>query len=871
MESNPFPEASSSLIFGDIKRRVGGKKNGSLKAGKLNASLACKIKTKIRSNSSLFKISLKHNNKALAMALSSEKENSRKLKNEKLFLQKEVDELHLQNVLLRQKLNRLNKILIELEAFMNNNISTAIEMSTLSEHIQKPLELETDHCNSSGQQPEFSDQPIRTIRKHVSTQTEEHDGNQQSNISVCIADDLVTSKETAAAQINAELFVSEKNISKSSETNKIETVFITNKFTKENPSCMDQMSSRTFNPDLDNASSVEKYERQSKAHNSPFLIHRYVTERKKRGLSCTSNIQSTINNFESKTEQNSILHCDTDKVHTIGQMAPKDVSCTKSSQPRKEPDHTDKLCFINGKKPEETVYDADMELTASELGEILLIKSKARVENAKIVKTDKISANLRKVKTKSTEKQIEDKYNIKPKKCNEKVPSNGKVKDINIVESKNVLPPEKGLFQMRKNQKTKLKKTNKPGEDFKNSSKNDRLVDLRQTTHVLETEKMKDTIFETAQNSDNHVLEHDFNVPGSEVPLNGYSSESLPPVQSSVVSIQDLDINETYPVVSKIKKSDYSEMENGQFLKGPRSKGCNSNSQTIHDEKTNIKSGFNKREVSSNFGTTTERSAHALGILKTDQINEQFSHGDKRIIFAKASRKTYIIYPSSQKKTFVKQKLHDENVYTDNIHEGNENIQRNSTVQHVTISCYPKKAAECCVETSEERVDSTPNPSKKTYSVCSCDQGKSVEKVISNNTEIATEFHKIPKNIPVLKNPETLQFSRIYQEENYHASTENVNIICEESYSKRSESNFGRKPLQELTNIKAPSLPKPNKDLEENSTSPVRRRRATVCYKEPKINSKLRRGDKFTDTEFLNVPVFKVRNKQSFKSKPRLL
>nr|XP_034992808.1 shugoshin 2 [Zootoca vivipara] len=869
MESNPFSEASSSLIFGDIKRRVGGKKNGSLKAGKLNASLACKIKTKIRSNSSLFKISLKHNNKALAMALSAEKENSRKLKNEKLLLQKEVDELHLQNVLLRQKLNRLNKILIELEAFVNNNISTAIEMSTLSEHIQKPLELETDHCNSSGQQPEISDQPIRTIWQHVSTQTEEHDRNQQSNISVCVADNLVTSKETAD-QINAELFVSEKNISKSSETNKIETVFITNKFTEENPSCMDQMSSRTFKLDLDNASSVEKYEKQSKAHNSPFLIHRYVTERKKQGLSCTSNIQSTINNFESKREQNSILHFDTDNVHTIGQMAPKDVSCTKSSQPRKEPDHTDKLCFINGKKPEETVYDADMELTASELGEILLIKSKAKVENAKIVKTDKISANLRKVKTKSIEKKTEDKYNIKPKKCNEKVPSNGEVKDIDIVESKNVLPPEKGLFQMRNDQKMKLKNTNKLGEDFKNSNKNDRLVDLRQTTHVSETEKMKDTIFKTAQNSDNQVPEHDFNVPSGKVPLEGYSIESLPPVQSSVVSIQDLDINETFPVVSKIKKSDYSERENGQYLKGPRSNVCNSNSQTIQDEKTDIKSGFNKREVSSSFGTTIERSVHALGIPKTDQINEEFSHGDKRRIFAKASRKTYIIYPSSQKTTSVKQKLHDENVYTENIHEGNENIQRNSNVQHVTISCYLKKAADCCVETSEERVDSTPNPSKKTYSVCSCDQGKSVEKVISNNTEIATEFHKIPKNIPVLKNPETLQFSSIYQE-NYYASTENVNIISEESFSKRPVSYFGRKPLQDLTNIKAPSLPKPNKDLEENSTSPVRRRRATVCYKEPKLNSKLRRGDKFTDTEFLNVPVFKVRNKQSFKSKSRLL
>lgn len=48
----------------------------------------------------------------------------------------------------------------------------------------------------------------------------------------------------------------------------------------------------------------------------------------------------------------------------------------------------------------------------------------------------------------------------------------------------------------------------------------------------------------------------------------------------------------------------------------------------------------------------------------------------------------------------------------------------------------------------------------------------------------------------------------------------------------------GNKPLQELTNIRICSLSKPQKELEENSTPPVkrRRRRATICYKEPKIN-----------------------------------
>lgn len=55
----------------------------------------------------MFKVSLQQNNKALAVALSVEKENSRKLKNEKIFLQKKVEKLQLHNISLRQKLTCL--------------------------------------------------------------------------------------------------------------------------------------------------------------------------------------------------------------------------------------------------------------------------------------------------------------------------------------------------------------------------------------------------------------------------------------------------------------------------------------------------------------------------------------------------------------------------------------------------------------------------------------------------------------------------------------------------------------------------------------------------------------------------------------------
>ncbi|NXG81149.1 SGO1 protein, partial [Baryphthengus martii] len=74
-----------------------------------------------------------------------------------------------------------------------------------------------------------------------------------------------------------------------------------------------------------------------------------------------------------------------------------------------------------------------------------------------------------------------------------------------------------------------------------------------------------------------------------------------------------------------------------------------------------------------------------------------------------------------------------------------------------------------------------------------------------------------------------------------------------------------RKALQDLTNA---SIQYP-KTLEEKSARPSRRGIPTICYKEPHLNSKLRRGDKFTDTQFLNSPVKRVEIKRNFKSKSK--
>ncbi|KFR00082.1 hypothetical protein N306_13035, partial [Opisthocomus hoazin] len=259
-----------------------------------------------------------------------------------------------------------NKTLIEVEAFLNDNLLSAIEISSLCENLQR------------------SSLPLSAGPSSLT-------------------DDWF--KGTRQSARSVELPV------------KVPLISIANAKTAQNQLRTELTCNSAFLTHVKNKQSLRQSEERTKQYNDnslPFCGS--VTERKTHAVLHKSKAQPNIKDFDKKCSSNNLPHHDNNSSSNTNDMNLQESSGDLSRiipSPLKfsNGNKTDfKKQFVTDKvKPEETVYDADMELTASDAGELLTVTMKDKdtlhQNKSSNVNSDKISANLRKVQHSKKDKE----------------------------------------------------------------------------------------------------------------------------------------------------------------------------------------------------------------------------------------------------------------------------------------------------------------------------------------------------------------------------------------------------------------------------------------------------------------------------------
>ncbi|KAM8789646.1 shugoshin 2 isoform 2-T3 [Rhynchonycteris naso] len=404
---------TGSLFSSGIRRHMKDKRMS--KTAKLNVSLASKIKTKIINNSSIFKISLKHNNRALAQALSREKENSRRITTEKMLLQKEVEKLNFENTFLRLKLNNLNKKLIEIEAHINNNLITAIEMSTLSEFHQSPFPLPASKNKRVSKQCKSMHLPFARVPLTSSDDDDDDEGEEKTKtqcgnnvISKTSPDvpSLVSIAHSSSTQNNLELLCLKENNQNVCGLDDSEHISsIVDILPKESYSHSGQSSKSSLTSEVKNFQFI--------SHRKEKLSLSNVTKRKRRTSFLESNnpasnpcVTDVAQQWISSPELNwnNEINDHTDEMNTKMQ---RNIQCLPdSSESASEPTAKcmNQVQNNDDVQWQKTVYDADMDLTASEVNQIVTISTGTKNKSNKKPNDCGIKT-FRKVKDSSSEKK----------------------------------------------------------------------------------------------------------------------------------------------------------------------------------------------------------------------------------------------------------------------------------------------------------------------------------------------------------------------------------------------------------------------------------------------------------------------------------
>ncbi|XP_064371252.1 shugoshin 2 isoform X2 [Dromaius novaehollandiae] len=857
-----------------------------------------------------------------------------------------------------------NKTLTEIEAFLNNNLLTAIEISSLSEHLQSSLPLSDGPSSCTDDQFRSTCQSARSLELPVKLPLiATSNAKQQDSPSVCevlnsCKSTTVLSKEIHSDQLRCALSLpSDKNNQKSNEIDQVEATVDTKTFLKENQLSTELNCNNVFLTHVNDAQYPRQSEELTKQYTDsslPFCGN--VTERKKYAVHYRSKTQSVIKDFDKKCSSNNLLHCGINSSSNTNDM---NLQARSSGLSRSIPSplQLSSECNIDFKipvdkiKPEETIYDADMELTASDVGELLTVtakdKDKLHQNKNSNASSDKIPANFRRVK------YSKEKTKSKPKVSSNSYAEERHPKTDSSTDSKT---NDSGT-QIFQNQTEQLPTWNSLGIlSLKNTSKYYRAQDCpskakdTRRTYLVnlvspkkqEQETNQETFPERFEDTENKMQKADSDSSNNKMSPEVCCDESFPFQEntSNALSLQQdflctdekhsPEMNrKAFQNPSKKNKTKYCREENGQYReygsKKSQTEICRHDRKRKEDQKNIIKNKYNQKSSYRRSGETESGSVHKI-IQKIDRRNNNVSPGRLKRTLAKASRRACII-PTENLKQFTlcrNEGLKNKNtLYTEIVHgnkiaktqqiQGALDSQNGVAMNTLQASSYAKQVADVSTVMLKKERDSSSMAHRKPYLINSPDgQVKNKGSFISDFTEIrpekkdfrnvdqgeqnildnqkalpeissfmsklkptvqkseflkflpvdcsenmplssgsffqeglphvefpAVDYHNVSVNFSILKNSEICG-------KNDHAKTLDAEIAEEkldhtftETYKKSLTPCHGRKALQDVTNTSIyslTSLPKSPKTLEENSAARARRGRATVCYKEPKLN-----------------------------------
>lgn len=943
-----------------------------MRTAKLNASIASKIKTKILNNSSTIKVSLKHNNKALALALNAEKANAQRLIQEKISLQKEVEHCHFQNAVLRHKLCLLSNTMKELE-----NLVAAVKMARLSEFHTSPSSLSHGRKSSitedswfdSSADGHFVSGELMSLRVPVS---KPRDGGQQGGSSTAVRKSLVSLRRSASDKpqeivpvVSKDALPSqlakkpqshqEENKNKQSEAMEAQEVFLGSSLsgeslctTQQNLSDLPALAWESQPLPYEDDEMVKQFcDRLSKGH---------VTQRKKRStLFATSTLPSSEDTFlhisSTEATQCSLTKDSSSCSKSSTQVQLKSPSYQVSSSqatvsPNKKSLGKETCC--DQPQAEETGCGVEMDPSHSKVLKLIpvKVKSKGNCKTSEKKTVKKASTGKKKNKVKNNVENSPDIPQDEGSTLNAKKLFQSEVATYSSESEASDMRQKACVGSLeRKNRGCSVEQHSHCSDEVRvsrrtyvvntaqlNSLGSADLLQQVKKDAIFEFESMEDLLKSPVHAFSSHKVSSDESTLQNSVLLrnetsNAHALQDLPSVSTKSIRQK---ANRKTIVIRQINDSGETLISNVKIPEAKAEKQSK-RSQTSR-RKTGRVSGCSDQRNEDNFGSCIGVPEVAKECMKNS--------------LDKCSRKTYVVCPSDLTGNLV-------SVQTNS--EGNEIVPSTSIsgsqaskiprIRKMIAAQNNKKEPGDLQEKEQAEDDSTnarqkgadpkakprrnrntPTPPKMDFLTrqsnganvlpgssvelaskqtvlmgkLSCTADLLSEPVVSLEEQIAEIPHRknltgssqslesssvvcsgalhfkagltdvlVSKSLSTEGNriPEKSSLwpecSQVFKERDGEVPGErNQHGSSSEDHSQNSSlEKRESKPLQDLTNARTLSLP----SSEEESGRLIRRRREPTCYKEPKIGSKLRRGDPFTDTEFLHSPIYK--NKKKIKAK----